>query len=436
MTDPQADSILEKRAPTEKGPGRIAGVKPDLGFNFGVMTIFQVLIRTGWIFKTESIIMPAVLDLIGGQAWLRGCLPMLNRFGQSVPPLLASDKLRNTAIKKYGLALTTSIMGACFIFLSLVWIVTGGAPSWWLPIVFLVIYGVFFSSTGINQLIFSTMTGKLIAAHRRGRLMLVSTTVGGMTAVCFAWFLLHRWLSDEHGDFASIFAFTGFAFLSAGGLSLLLKEPADTPTGTKRTGLDLFKMSLATLATDKNFRRLTIVAGLFGMSMTLFPHYQAVGRGKLELGLTALIPWVIAQNVGAAVFSIPAGWAGDRFGNRAVLRVLMLALCLAPVLAIILSRLGPVAQPFFFMVFCLVGLTPVTMRIIANYTLEIVEPKYHPRYLSTLSLCMAAPAILTSSLLGLLIDWLGFEPAFGLVIALMFCGWLLTFGLDEPREWD
>ncbi len=264
--------------------------------------------------------------------------------------------------------------------------------------------------------------------------MLISTTVGAFVAIFFAWVLLNRWLTDEGGNFTSIFAFTGFTFLASGGLTLLLKEPPDTPTGTKRTSLDLFKMSLETLVADKNFRRLAIISGLFGMSMTLFPHYQAVGRGKLDLGLTALIPWVIAQNVGAAVFSIPTGWAGDRFGYRLVLRVLMLALCVAPVLSLLLAAIGSVAQPYFVVVFSLVGLTPVTMRAFSNYTLEIVEPKYHPRYLSTLSLCMAGPAILTSSLLGLLIDWFGFELAFGLVVALMFYGWLMTFGLEEPRE--
>ena len=32
--------------------------------NFSVLTLYQILLRTGWIFKTESIIMPAVLDTI------------------------------------------------------------------------------------------------------------------------------------------------------------------------------------------------------------------------------------------------------------------------------------------------------------------------------------------------------------------------------------
>ena len=47
----------------------------------------QVVIRVGWIFKTETIIMPAVLDAVVDSGFLRGLLPVLNRGGQSVPPL-------------------------------------------------------------------------------------------------------------------------------------------------------------------------------------------------------------------------------------------------------------------------------------------------------------------------------------------------------------
>ena len=407
---------------------------PNHGFNFGLTTVYYVLMRVGWIFKTESIIMPAVLDLIGGQGWLRGCLPMLNRFGQSIPPLLISDWLRNTKIKKWALSASAFVMGACFLALSLIWWITGGAKSWWLPIAFLVIYAVFFASTGIHQLIFSTLNGKLIATRRRGRLMLISSTLGAFCACLLAWILLTRWLSEEVGNFTAIFAFTGGMLVLASGLTLFLKEDADVPSGTKRTSLDLFKMSAAALIVDKNFRQLAIIAGLFGMSMTLFPHYQALARGGSKLGLTALIPWVIAQNIGASLFSIPAGWAGDKFGYRTVLRTLMFAICVAPVFALVLARYGKEAESLYILVFSLVGLTPISIRAFNNYTLEIVVQKYHPRYLATLSLCMAAPAIFTSSLVGAGIDWLGFEPVFVVVVLMIFVGGVMTFWLAEPRE--
>ena len=196
----------------------------------------------------------------------------------------------------------------------------------------------------------------------------------------------------------------------------------------------LFRSSVSTIARDHNFRTLTIIGALFGMSLTLFPHYQALARGRLSLGLTALIPWLIAQNIGAACFSIPAGWIADRFGNRLVLRMIMLGLCMAPILSLVLARMGDAGQPWFAAVFFLLGLTPVTFRILNNYTLEVTHTNEHPRYLSTLSLAMAGPAILTSAFFGALIDWVSFEFVFGIVVVCVFCGWLLTFRLEEPRH--
>lgn len=408
--------------------------------NFGLAALYMVFMRTGWIFKTESIIMPAVLDVIGGSGWLRGCLPVLNRFGQSVPPLLASDRIRNAPLKKIGLFATTLTMAICFLTLAVVWTMTGGQKSWWLPIVFLMIYGVFFASTGINQLLLNTISGKLIRVDRRGRLSLIGTVIGAISAAVCAWFLLNLWLVDEsaaggqRSNFAMIFAFTGIMFVVAAIVVLFLKEQPDNYAEQRRNGKDLLRAAVSTVKHDRNFRKVTIIAACFGMYLTLFPHYQWLGRDQLGLGLTALIPWVLAQNIGAAIFSVPAGWIADRFGNRLVLQMMLLILCIAPVMALWLARMQDVGQMWFTIVFCLLGLTPVTMRILNNYTLEVTSNSEHPRYLSTLSLAMAVPPILLSPLFGAMIDWVGFEFVFSIVVLCVFCGWLLAFRIDEPRR--
>ena len=94
--------------------------------NFIRLALFQISLRVGWIFKTESVIIPAFLDIIGGQGWLRGCLPMLNRFGQSIPPMLVSQQVSNLPKKKLALAVTTFCMGAAFLLLSVIWYLTKG----------------------------------------------------------------------------------------------------------------------------------------------------------------------------------------------------------------------------------------------------------------------------------------------------------------------
>ncbi|MFP6694566.1 MAG: hypothetical protein VB875_16200, partial [Pirellulales bacterium] len=72
-------------------------------------------------------------------------------------------------------------------------------------------------------------------------------------------------------------------------------------------------------------------------------------------------------------------------------------------------------------------------KTMTNYTLEISTKEDHPRYLSTLSLCIAAPFCF-SPLVGWLIDTTGFEPVMLAGAGLILLAGLLTFRLDEPRH--
>ena len=405
------------------------------GRNFSLLALYQVMMRTGWIFKTESIIMPAVLDLMGGNAILRGCLPMLNRLGQSFPPLIAADYIRQFPHKKRILTVCAAVMGGCFVSLALIWSVTDHEQTTALPYLFLLIYGVFFCFVGLHNLVMSLMIGKLIPVTHRGRLMLVSMTLGCLSAIAFAWFLLRRWLGEQTGQFELIFLFTGLAFLLSALIACCLKE---IPDGGKRETKKLrqvFRQSWETLRGDRNFRVLVIVAALFGMSMTLFPHYQALARGRLEVGLQAMVPWLIVQNIGAAGFSIPMGWLADRYGYRLVLRMQMLLLMLPPIFAIGFANLAG-GSHWFLLVFALLGLSPVMLRSFSNYTLEIAARQKQPIYLSTMSVCMAVPVLATSLLVGLMVELIGFEITFLAVVVAIFLGWILTFRLKQPRHQD
>ena len=404
--------------------------------NFGLMGLYQIILRTGWIFKTESIIMPAVLDVIGGPGWLRGCLPTLNRFGQSIPPVLASAHIHSAQQKKLVLASSTMMMGVAFLCLAAIWWfgVISGLVAWWTPYAFLAIYAVFFCSTGINQLTFGTLTGKLIPVARRGKLMLIASFLGTACAITCAALLLPHWLTSDSGNFLAIFSVTGILFILGATVVLMIDE--DTDHFEKQTShpAHLFRSVTRGLSEDENLRRLAAVGALFGISLTLFPHYQALGRQRLDLGLHALVPWVITQNVGVALFSIPAGWLADRFGNRLVLRLLLGIVCVVPVVALLLAQRGAASSNLFWIVFFLIGATPVTIRTTTNYCLELAGREFQPRYLSTLSLCTAGPAIFLSPLVGYLVDQVGFEAMFIAVEVCMLLGWALTFWIVEPRQ--
>jgi hypothetical protein len=340
--------------------------------------------------------------------------------------------VKNLRKKQRAFMATTAAMTLSFLGLTSLWIIPGLAGHPLSAVLYLLLYAMFFGAIGVNALAYNTIQGKLIRPTWRGRLLTIADFVGATTAVLCAITLLLQWLHDDHADFASIFGFTTALFAVASMMSWFLREQPDDHFEPSRGVTHVFRAAWRTVVEDANFRRLAIVSALFSTSLLLFPHYQAVAREKLNLGTTWLVWWVVAQNVGMALFSLLTGPVADARGNRLALRIVTLLIVGGPLAALAFIHWPQVGVWAFPLVFTFVGLTPVAQKTFNNYTLEITEPEHHPRYLSTLSLCMAAP-IFTSPLISPLIDLVGFEAVYAGVCLLLVTGWFLSFGLKEPR---
>jgi MFS family permease len=408
--------------------------RPAESRNFIILVIYQALMRTGWIFKTESVIMPAVLESLAASPWMMGCLPLLNRFGQSIPPLLVARRIKVTPYKSRAFIGTTTSMTLMFAGITCIWLFDldkklPQLAAW----IYLLLYGLFFMAIGINQLAYNTLQGKLIRPNRRGRLLMIADVIGVTSAVVCAVLLLPRWLHEGWGDFDWIFGFSTCLFAAASLMAWQLRELPDNHDEPRKPLRRLFEGAWQTLKEDANFRRLAIVSALFTTSLLLFPFYQTEAREKLKLGFPMLMWWVVAQNCGTAAFSVLTGPIADRFGNRRALIIVTLLICAAPLLAAVLLSQTELGRNSFSLVFVLIGLTPVAQKTFNNYTLEIAPPSEHPRYLSTQNLCMAAPLFL-SPLAGYLVGEIGFYTVSLCITGLLFTGWLLSFTLIEPRH--
>jgi hypothetical protein len=84
--------------------------------------------------------MPAVLDSIAGAGWVRGWLPLLNRFGNSIPPLLLARQVKISQKKKLVLLSSTGLMGVLFLLLASCFARDSIRQATWMPAAFLVIY--------------------------------------------------------------------------------------------------------------------------------------------------------------------------------------------------------------------------------------------------------------------------------------------------------
>lgn len=413
--------------------------------NTVVMETYQVVLRVGWIFKTETIIMPAVLDAVADSGLLRGLLPVLNRGGQSVPPLLAAGRLARLPVKKWTLIRTTLLMAVWFAVLAVAWAPLQSWQPRLLAGLFLVLYALFSASNGLNQLTVAALQGKLISPGHRGRAMLVSVVVGSVVAILAAILFLGPWLAESDG-FPKIFGMTAAFFGVAAAIPILFDEPADplhqarqpSSAGDRdlQSGPSVCQATWrATLLADRSLVRLCLVAGCFSAVLMLFPHYQAFARDRLGSQIGSLLTWVVAQNGATGVASLVAGPVADRSGTRIVLIWLVALSSLTPAIVILLSMLPPgTAVDLFWLVYLPLGLNPISLKIFTNYALELApQAAEHPRYVSIVGAALATPFIL-SPLVGMAVDGIGFAPVFVAGAAVIMVGAAVATGLPEPRS--
>ncbi|MCS6859406.1 MAG: MFS transporter, partial [Abditibacteriales bacterium] len=299
---------------------------------------------------------------------------------------------------------------------------------------FLVLYGLFWVSGGVSVLLNGTLQGKLIPARRRGSLLAVSNFWGcGLGIVCIV-ALLPAWMQMGRHGYALTFGTVTFFFVMSALFILLLREPADPKPQSGAPVGQFIVQSFRLLQQDNNFRLLIWVITLYGTVLILFPHYATFVRVRLGVGHEYDYLWIAAQNAMNGLSSVLIGPIADRRGNRLALRVLTVVAGITPLLSIGLSHLpSPLGARLSWTVFLLLGFTPVSQRIITNYTLEICPRERHAQYLSTVQLFQGMTQLL-SPLVGWLIEHLGFETIFVAGAALMFWGGLLAQGLIEPRR--
>lgn len=400
--------------------------------NIMVLVIHQVLFRTAWIFKIESVIMPAFLDSITTVGWLRGMLPLLNRFGQALVPLLLSERLSQTTRKATWLSRTTFLMSLPFLSLGALLLVPELRSRSWFVYYFLAAYLTFFCLHGINQASFNTIQGKLIRPNRRGRLIMLASIFGTPVAVGMAWLLLRPWTAADPILFSYIFLFTGSMFFLASLVTSQITETSDPKVAKAVLSFSKRLQAARTaVAEDVHLKRLCQFSALFVSTQLLFPYYQRLGQSLSEFDGSMLMIWVVAQFFAAAVFSWIAGFIADARGTRCALRILSFATMFAPMLA--LSIAWTDSAQWYWLTFFSLGLVPVTYRMQLNYALELTDREHHPIYVSTVVLSATVP-ILLSPLVGELVERFEYLPVFIVISLLLAMAWVRTWFMIEPRE--
>ena len=430
---PEADLVN----PLENSPDpRTAGASDHVSWNFWTYATYQVLLRIGWVFKTETVIMPAFLDVLGAGAVARGMLPVLSRLGNSVPQYLLAHRLQGVARLKGTLAVVTLGQAIPWLVLGgLCWSAGSRAGAGWVA-GFLAVYTLFWVVNGMSVLTQGAVQGKLIPVRRRGRLLAVSNLVSCIAVIVaiYGWMLPNLQLGHGAAGFSVVFLTTGTFFLLTAGCALLFVESFNDDDAKNGRLLDFARSSLELLAYNRRYRRLIIVVTLYFTLLMLFPHFGTLGRERLGATSWDLALWIVVQNTGSALGGLLMGPIADRKGNRLVLQLVLSWGALIPPTALILAGLGSeLGRGLYWLVFLMLGLWPVGQRIVINYLLELAPPGEQTRYLGTFGLWQIVP-LLASPGIGWLIDLTSFATVFWASTAVILVAAWQAGRLFEPRH--
>lgn len=78
--------------------------------NLIVFGLNQILMRLGWMFKAESVVIPAFIDTYTSSGTIRGLLPLILRIGQGLPQFLIAQRVARMPKKQASLFLLHSVL--------------------------------------------------------------------------------------------------------------------------------------------------------------------------------------------------------------------------------------------------------------------------------------------------------------------------------------
>jgi MFS family permease len=429
-------------------PPEVARVYPR---NFAANVLYHIFMRMGWIFKTESTIIPGFVTELTRHPLLIGMTPFLSRLLQFLPQFLFLGAVEHAPRKK-PLMLTVAVLFSASwgVLAAILWL-GGGLPGGVLLALFFLLYGGSWTCVGVQHVLDRVMLGRLIPTRRRGRILAVAGPMGSYSV--FLSGPIIAYLLSQGGfprNYAIVFGLGFATFLVAVAGLTLLKEPPEARRQVERTGLrKLAQEGWALVRDDGDFRRVFGLACVQTLSVYLFSYYIAYARtwsagSDFQRSVNGTLGWALAvQNLVIGTLSMFMGLLVDWKGNRVVLRTLYGVTTIVPVAMVFLGQAVPLSQRLsaFVGVYALVGCLPVLNRVQTNYLLEIAPPERQALYIGIFGsgqIVTVPLPFLLGGLIAAVRRWLpesaAYEITFLLCGGVLAAGSILAWRLREPRD--
>ncbi len=265
---------------------------------------------------SPGLVLPWMLGAVGAPSALVGLLVPMRRAGALLPQLVIAGRIRAHARRK-GFWVGAGVVQAAAL-LSMIPAILLLSPLG-AGIAVVLLLGLFAVASGVGSVAFKDVMAKTVPKGRRGRLLGVRATAGGLLALAAA-----AWLRSAVAEEDSLAPYVAL-LLAAAGLWLLgsalfaaIREPSGATEGG-RSAIREARAGAHLLRTEPHFRRFVLARACLLAAQLATPFYALQAQATAGVGTGNLAVLVGASSL-AAVLSSPF-WG--RFSDASSRRVMI-----------------------------------------------------------------------------------------------------------------
>ena len=382
-------------------------------------------------FVSPQTVVPALLARLGGTNIEIGMVSVLTYVGLYIPQLFAARYVEALPWKKpwsisFGTAqrFVVLLMGLLVLFF-------GGSGSPWILAIFLFLFFMNSVIAGVTTPGWFDMFAKLTSPKKRGRLVGIRNSLGGLGAFIGGFVL--TWLLATFAfpvNYAVGF-FIAFVLQMA---SIVIQarfiEKDPSPVGEVRKLSSYLNELPALLRQNKQFTKFLIASAFLIIAMVPSGFFTVYVLRDFHAGESIVGQYTLAMVAIQVVSAVAIGFITDRWGNKISLLITSASMLLASSWAMVAPSPG-----WFTLVYVFFGITlGAEMMVRFNMAIEYCPPQLRSMFIGLMNTILA-PFYLAGLAGGFLSDLVGYKGVFlfGIVASLIGI-YILARYVPDPRK--
>lgn len=373
--------------------------------------------------------LPWILAALGVPNLFTGALVPIKDAGSLLPQLFVSAKIRAYAIRKWFWVIPALIQALALFAMAFVVLGTEGNTAGILILSLLLLFSL---ASGVASISFKDVIGKTIPKGKRGQLLAMRSTIGGILTLAAGVFILQdlEGRQDQNMLFwlvmsgAVLWVFSAFLF------ALIVEERGATEGG--RSPVNEIKNAWKFWKEDSNLRRFIFTRGLLMAIPLAQPFFVVLGKEELGSEVNNLGVMVIAAGIANIISSPFWGRFADQSSRKLMVWVSVLGMVNISLMALFPFWPESLQNIYTFAVLFLVQVMAHGGARLSRktYLVDFAPEKERPLYVS-LSNTMIGIFTLIAAGLGSLSSLFGIQAMLFVFVGLLGLGLFLALKLKE-----